>query len=225
MTGFELLYATKFVYDLASTAQQHQQINDQSAASYQNALKQVSANNQSNVNAHLGVNAEMALNLKKHGLDKWELWKQKRRQEAAQAVKSESRGMKFGSARDAGGTFQAAMNNVSRQAYSALARKDLNMELAIDDFGRRHDNLDLATINSNNQAFSQISEGASFLASALSIAGSGIQTGIDMDRGTRAPTLKGGSTAAPKAPAPQPSSSPLFAPSSYGGGASRGLTG
>ena len=204
MPAFELLYATKFVYDIASAAQQHQVVNDQATASYHNALRQVSANNQSNVNAHLAINSEMALNLKKHGLDKWELWKQKRRAEAAQAVRNESRGMKWGTARDAGGTFKAAMTNVSRQAYSALARKDFNMSNAMVDFSRRHINIDLQTINSNNAAFSTLQSGASFLGSALSIAGSGLQTAIDMDRGTQAPKRKGSPTPPPPSPAADP---------------------
>lgn len=222
MPAFELLYAAQFAFDVMSASRQHQQINEQSTASYDQALRQVSANNQANVIAHAGINTEMALTLKKHGLDKWELWKQKRRAEASQAVRNESRGMKWGSARETGGTFQAAMNNVSRQAYAALARKDLNMTNAINDFSRRHQNLDLQTINSNNAAFSNLEEGASFLGSALSIAGSGLQTAIDMDRGTQAPKRKGTSTTpSPKslAPTTQSYDNSLMSPRSYGGGA------
>ena len=83
--------------------------------------------------------------------------------------------MRGGTPKQVGGSYAAAYSNITRHAYGALARKDLNFEAALTDFGRRHTNIDLQTISQNNAAFSNLSSGASFLGSALNIAGSGLQ--------------------------------------------------
>jgi hypothetical protein len=179
----ELLYAAQFAMSAFGAINDANQANADAWAQQEQANKQAAINNQLNTNAHIGINEEQALTLKKHGLDKWELWKLKRRQEAKAAVQATSRGMRGGTAKTVGGSYAAAYNNISRHAYGALARKDLNFEAAIADFGRRHSNVDLTTMNQNNAAFSNLSTGASFLGTALSVAGSGLQISEKYQKG------------------------------------------
>ena len=196
MSGFELLYAAQFAVSAFGSMNDANNANADAWAQQEQANKQAAINNQLNTNAHLGLNEEQALTLRKHGLDKWELWKQKRREESKAAVQATSRGMRGGTARTVGGSYAAAYNNISRHAYSALARKDLNFNAAIVDIGRRHANVDLQTINQNNKAFSNLSTGASFLGTALSIAGSGLQIGETYKKGIG--VLDSNNTTAPK---------------------------
>jgi hypothetical protein len=197
--SMELLYAAQFAMSAFGSMNDAANANADAWAQQEQANKQAAINNQLNTNAHLGLNEEQALTLKKHGLDRWELWKQKRREEAKSAVQSTSRGMRGGTARDVGGSYAAAYNNISRHAYSALARKDLNFNAAIVDIGRRHGNIDLQTINQNNAAFSNLSTGASFLGTALDVAGSGLQIGLNYQKGLGTPS---DNTTAPKVSAP-----------------------
>lgn len=182
--SFDLLYASQYAVSILGTLKEHNDANEAAAEQQYQANRQVSINNNLNVNAHLGINEEQALTLKKHGLDKWELWKQKRREEAKAAVQATQRGMRGGTPKQVGGSYAAAYSNITRHAYGALARKDLNFEAALTDFGRRHTNIDLQTISQNNAAFSNLSSGASFLGSALNIAGSGLQIANESRKGT-----------------------------------------
>ncbi len=226
--SFDLLYAAQFAVSAIGTIKEHNDANAAAVQQQYQAIQQVSINNNLNHNAHLGINEEQALTLKKHGLDKWELWKQKRREEAKSAVQATQRGMRGGTPKDVGGSYAAAYNNITRHAYGALARKDLNFEAQLTDFGRRHANLDLQTINQNNAAFSNLSSGASFLGSALSVAGSGLQIANESRGGTYGAALR----------EQKPSTASTASTSSYdgrtgttkhgqgyGGGASRNLTG
>ena len=196
--SYELLYAAQFAMSAFGSMNDAANANADAWAQQEQANKQAAINNQLNTNAHLGLNEEQALTLKKHGLDRWELWKQKRREEAKSAVQSTSRVKRGGTARDVGGSYAAAYNNISRHAYSALARKDLNFNAAIVDIGRRHGNIDLQTINQNNAAFSNLSEGASFLGTALDVAGSGLQIGLNYQKGLGTPSTKTTTTTTPK---------------------------
>jgi len=183
--SFKLLYASKFVYDIGTAAFDRARINNQAQQSYSLAARQAAINNNLNFNAHLALNEQQALSLKKYGLDRFELLKKRRREEARSAVQSTQRGLVGGTPNEVGGSFAASYNNVTRYANLALARKDLNQDL-INDFKRRHKNIDLTTISQNNIAFSKISQGADPLASTLSILGSGLQIGIDIESGTTA---------------------------------------
>ena len=182
--SFKLLYASKFIYDVGTTAFNSSRINTQAQQSYALAASQAAINNNLNFNAHLALNEQQALTLKKYGLDRFELLKKRRREEAKNAVQATQRGLVGGTPNDVGGAFAASYNNVTRYANLALARKDLNQDLINADFKRRHKNIDLTTINQNNIAFSKISQGSDVRASALSILGSGLQLGIDMESGT-----------------------------------------
>ena len=122
----------------------------------------------------------------------------------------------MGTPKDVGGSYAAAYNNITRHAYGALARKDLNFEAQLTDFGRRHANLDLQTINQNNAAFSNLSSGASFLGSALSVAGSGLQIANESRGGTYGAALRGQKPSTPKPPGP-PSPSALGERKYFGG--------
>ena len=184
MDYFKLLHASKFIYDVGTTAYNSYRINAQAQQSYALAARQTAINNNLNFNAHLALNEQQALSLKKYGLDRFELLKKRRREEAINAVHATQRGLVGGVPNEVGGSFAASYNNVTRYATLALARKDLNQDLINNDFKRRHKNIDLTTINQNNLAFSKISQGADPLASTLSILGSGLQIGIDMQSGT-----------------------------------------
>jgi len=190
MVDFNFLYASKFAYDIATTAYESHLINQRAVQSYATANAQAAINNQLNFNAHLALNEQQALNLKKYGIDRWELLKKKRREEAKNAVLAVQRGMINGLPNEVGGSFAASYNNVSRHASLAMARKDLNQLSLMNDFKRRHKNIDLTTINQNNIAFSKISQGADPIASTLAIAGSGLQIAIDKTTGTTATGAK-----------------------------------
>ena len=181
--SYQLLYASKFIHDVGTTAYDSSRINNQAQQSYSLAARQTAINNNLNFDAHLALNEQQALTLKKYGLGRFELLKKRRREEARSAVQSTQRGLVGGTPNEVGGSFAASYNNVTRYANLALARKDLNQDL-INDLKRRHKNIDLTTISQNNIAFSKISQGADIRASALSIIGSGLQIGIDMESGT-----------------------------------------
>jgi len=183
--SYQLLYASKFIHDVGTTAYDSSRINNQAQQSYSLAARQTAINNNLNFDAHLALNEQQALTLKKYGLGRFELLKKRRREEARSAVQSTQRGLVGGTPNEVGGSFAASYNNVTRYANLALARKDLNQDL-INDFKRRHKNIDLTTISQNNIAFSKISQGADPLASTLSILGSGLQIGIDIESGTTA---------------------------------------
>ena len=184
--SFDFLYAAQFAVSALGAVKDYNDANDRAVQDQWQANKQAAINNRLNINAHLGLNEEQTLTLKKHGLDKWELWKQKRRVEAKFAVLATERGMRGGTPREVGGSYAAAYNNITRHAYGALARKDLNFEASLNDFSRRHMNVDLQTINQNNAAFSGLSAGGSLLGSVLNVAGSGLQIANAAREGTTA---------------------------------------
>jgi len=192
---FKLLYASKFIYDVGTTAFNASRINAQAQQSYSLAAAQTAINNNLNYNAHLALNEQQALSLKKYGLDKFELLKKRRREQASHAVQATQRGLVGGTPDEVGGSFASTYNNIARQASLALARKDLNQSIINADFSRRHTNIDLTTISQNNIAFSKISQGADGRASLLAIAGSGLQIGIDKESGTTAKGARAGQAA------------------------------
>lgn len=179
--AFGLFYASKFFVETASTMYTHNRAAVKSQQDYYNSLKQVAINNGLNYNAHLNLNQQEVLELKKFGLDDFELKKKIRREQASDAVKKASFGGALG---QTGGSFQAAQNNILRYGFNALARKDLNQKAVFEDFRIRHTNVDLQTTSQNNAAFSNLSAGPSGFASLLSIVGSGLQIATDAKKGT-----------------------------------------
>ena len=175
MAGFELLYAAQFLMSTATTAYEHNLAQVKADRERADAYRQVASNNQANFNGHLNLNYKQILELKKFGLDRFELQKKIRREQAKDATMRGSSGGTFG---QVGGSFRAAQQNIERYGFNALVRKDRNFKVLIDDFNARHANVDANTISQNNTAFSDLSIGPSFLGSALSIAGTGLQTGI-----------------------------------------------
>jgi len=219
--SYEFLYAAQFAISALGAVKDYNDANAKAVQDQWQANKQAAINNQLNINAHLGLNEEQTLTLKKHGLDKWELWKQKRREEAKFAVLATERGMRGGTPRDVGGSYAAALNNITRHAYGALARKDLNFEASLNDFSRRHMNVDLQTINQNNAAFSGLSAGGSLLGSVLNVAGSGLQIANAARKGTTAPNRNRTSSVSNFGPSYKPGS---YSASSTTMGAGRGWT-
>ena len=76
--SYELLYAAQLAVSALGSIKNYNDANAKAVQDQWQANKQAAINNQLNINAHLGLNEEQALTLKKHGLDKWELWKRKR---------------------------------------------------------------------------------------------------------------------------------------------------
>ena len=181
--SFGLFYASKFIVETASTKYKENRAAAKSQQDYYDALRQVAINNGLNYNSHLNLNQQEVLNLKKFGLDDFELKKKINREQASDAVRKASFGGDLG---QTGGSFQAAQNNILRYGFNALARKDLNQKAVFEDFRIRHANIDLQTTSQNNAAFSNLSAGPSGFASLLSIAGSGLQIAVDAQRGTDA---------------------------------------
>lgn len=179
--AFGLLYASKFLLDTVSTGYSYKLAAEKTQRQYQDARRQIALNNQLNYNAHLNLNQQEVLELKKFGLDDFELKKKIRREQASDAVKKASFGGALG---QTGGSFQAAQNNILRYGFNALARKDLNQKAVFEDFRIRHTNVDLQTTSQNNAAFSNLSAGPSGFASLLSIVGSGLQIATDAKKGT-----------------------------------------
>ena len=183
LTGFEALYLGKFLFDAGTANYQHQLDLQQVEIQRRNAYKQASINNNLSYVAQLHVNEEDALDLKKQGFEKFELRKAIRRESAKQAAIDASMGGGFGRS---GQSADAVLLNIQRHGYNALARKDLNFQTKMRDFEIRHRNVTLSTLSQNNAAFSNLSTGGSMLGTALSIAGTGIQTSINAKRDTTA---------------------------------------
>ena len=181
MAGFEMLYAAQFLMSTATTAYEHNLAQVKADRERADAYRQVASNNRSNFNGHLNLNQQQILELKKFGLDRFELQKKIRREHAKDAAMRGSSGGTFG---QVGGSFRAAQQNIERYGFNALVRKDRNLQVLKDDFNRRHENVDANTISQNNAACSDLSIGPSFLGSALSIAGTGIQTAISSKQDT-----------------------------------------
>ena len=175
MAGFEMLYAAQFLMSTATTVYEHNLAQEKADRQRADAYRQTAINNQLNYNGHLNLNQQQTLELKKFGLDRFELQKKIRREQARDATMRGSSGGTFG---QVGGSFTAAQQNIERYGLNALLRKDFNFKTIKSDFDIRHRNIDLTTISQNNAAFSNLSIGPSFLGSALSIAGTGLQTAI-----------------------------------------------
>ena len=181
--AYEALYFVDFMMK-AGTSLHQRALADQKAYNQRvQAYRQASINNSLAVNSHLNLNAQHLLELKKFGLDDFELKKAIRREQAKNAAIAGSAGGTFGKQ---GGSYQATVMNIARHGYNSLARKDLNFQTKMRDFEIRHQNVTLSTLSQNNAAFSNLSTGGSMLGTALSIAGTGVQTAINAKIGTTA---------------------------------------
>lgn len=167
----QALQLAQFALSAASTAHQFQVDTKKRQIEIANANRQTSINNQLNYNAHLGLNEQQVLELKKFGLDDFELKKKIRRERASTLAIASSFGGSFG---QQGATREAVQRNIERQGFNALTRKDLNYKTKLRDFELRHSNVDLTTLSQNNAAFSNISGGPSILGSGLQLASAGL---------------------------------------------------
>ena len=188
----DYLYAAQFMVQAGTAAYQYQQAENAAEAQRQDAYRQAATNNQLAFNAHLSLRQEEVLELNKYGLDTFELKKAIRRERAKSAATQTS----FrGNSRDKGGSYGAVLANIERHGYNALARKDLNFQAKINDFQVKHKNVTLGAISQNNAAFSGLSTGGNLFGTTLSIAGSGLQLGMDRQKGLDA--VKGSGTTKP----------------------------
>jgi len=182
---FEELYFVNFLAKAGTALHQYNLAEQKAHAQRTQAYRQASINNNLAVNSHLNLNAQHLLELKKFGLDDFELKKSIRREQAKNAAIAASAGGTFGKQ---GGSYEATTMNIARHGYNALARKDLNLQTKMRDFEIRHQNISLSTLSQNNAAFSNLSTGGSLIGTALSIAGTGAQTAINAKIGTIAET-------------------------------------
>jgi|TARA_Y100001951_G_C11155517_1_gene191713 hypothetical protein len=185
---FASLYFLDFVTKAGTSLYQKNLADQKAHAQRVQAYRQASIHNSLAVNSHLNLNEQHLLELKKFGLDDFDLKKAIRREQAKNAAIAASAGGTFGKQ---GGSYQATIMNIARHGYGALARKDLNFKTKMRDFEIRHQNISLSTLSQNNAAFSNLSTGGSMLGTALSIAGTGVQTAINAKIGT---TAKSGGT-------------------------------
>ena len=181
--AYAALYFVDFLTKAGTQAHQYRLADQKAHAQRVQAYRQTSINNSLAVNSHLNLNAQHLLELKKFGLDDFELKKAIRREQAKNAAIAGSAGGTFGKQ---GGSYQATVMNIARHGYNALARKDLNFQTKMRDFEIRHRNVTLSTLSQNNAAFSNLSTGGSMLGTALSIVGTGVQTAINAKRDTEA---------------------------------------
>ena len=178
----DYLYAAQFMVQAGTAAHEYQRAEYQAIQQRQQAYSKVDLNNQLSYNAHLNLNQQQVLELKKFGLNDFELKKSIRREKAKSAAMQASSGGTFGKQ---GASYQAVQNNIARYGYNALARKDLNFVSKMRDFETRHTNITLNTLSQNNAAFSNLSTGGSLFGTGLSILGTGIQTAINAKVGTQ----------------------------------------
>ena len=179
--SFGYLYAAQFMVQAGTAAHEYQQAEYKAIQQRQQAYRQAAINNQLGYNAHLNLNQQQVLELKKFGLDDFELKKAIRREKAKSAAMQASAGGIFGKQ---GASYQAVQNNIARYGYNALVRKDLNFQTKMQDFETRHKNITLNTLSQNNAAFSNLSTGGSLFGTGLSILGTGLQTAINAKVGT-----------------------------------------
>ena len=182
---FNYLYAAQFMVQAGTAVHQYNRAEYQAQQQRQEAYRQVALNNKLAYNAHLNLNQQQVLELKKFGLDDFELKKSIRREKAKSAAMQASAGGIFGKQ---GTSYQAVQNNIARYGYTALVRKDVNFQTKMQNFETRHKNITLNTLSQNNAAFSNLSTGGSLIGTALSIAGTGAQTAINAKIGTIAET-------------------------------------
>ena len=182
---FSYLYAAQFMVQAGTAVHQYNRAEYQAQQQRQEAYRQVALNNKLAYNAHLNLNQQQVLELKKFGLDDFELKKSIRREKAKSAAMQASAGGIFGKQ---GTSYRAVQNNIARYGYNALVRKDVNFQTKMQNFETRHKNITLNTLSQNNAAFSNLSTGGSLIGTALSIAGTGAQTAINAKIGTVAET-------------------------------------
>ena len=168
---FDAYNLTQFALSGASILHQSQVDSKRRHREIVNANRQASINNRLNFNAHSNLNEQQMLEMKKFGLDNFELKKKIRRERASDIAIASSFGGSFG---QEGASRDAVSRNIQRQGLNALARKDLNYKTKLRDFEIRHKNVDLTTLGQNNAAFSNISSGPSAVATGLQLASSGL---------------------------------------------------
>lgn len=177
----QMLYLAQFALQAGQASYEYQKAEQKAELQRQQAYQQAALNNELAFNAQLNLNSQQVLEMKKFGFDDFELKKSIRREQSKNAALKASFGGTFG---QQGGSYDATINNINRQGYLALARKDFNFKTTLADFDIRHKNIQLETESKNNQAFSGLSTGGSLIGTGLQIASAGIQGKINSTSGT-----------------------------------------
>ena len=176
------LYMAQFMFSAGTAMYQHNQSQQEVIAKRRNAYKQASMNNNLAYIAQLHVNEEDALDLKKQGFEMNELRMSIRRETAKQAAINASIG---GGAGRSGNSADAVLLNIRRHGYKALSRKDLNRETREMSFRQRRENIANEALSKNNALMSGVPTAPSDTGLALQIAGSGVQSLIGSQKGTK----------------------------------------
>jgi hypothetical protein len=196
MFGFDSLYLAEFAVSAGSSFYDYYKAEEQSYNSRIAAYQNIAAQQQLNYNAHLNLNEQEALELSKHNIDKVDIQKEVRREDAKFAAIRASQG---GGAGQHGNSMASAHNNIMRHGYAALVRKESNYSTMQRDFQIRHQNLELQLSNKTNSILSSITSGGSVVGTGLQIFSAGVDSKIRQREGTfnnRAPgTVTGGTPA------------------------------
>ena len=172
------LYAAQLAFSVGSKITDY---NDKVTAGhidFANKQQQAALNNRLAYNAYLNLNEQQLLDNKKYHLDEFELKKQVRRVVATQLARD-------GSVQKSGGSANSVLTNIWRQGLQAIQRKELNFTTKLRNLEIQRDNIALETQSKNTDLFNRLKGVPSTTGLALSIGSSGLQTGVDYQKGKR----------------------------------------
>jgi hypothetical protein len=181
LTGFQSLYLAEFAVSAGSSLYSYYQAEEAAHNSRIAAYQNIAQQQQLNYNAHLNLNEQEALELSKHNINKVDIQKEVRREDAKFAAIRASQG---GGAGQQGNSMASAHNNIMRHGYAALVRKESNYSTMQRDFQIRHQNLELQLSNKTNSILSSITSGGSVVGTGLQIFSSGVSSAIGSVEGT-----------------------------------------
>ena len=176
MSASPWLFAAQAAFNIASEFNDY---NDGVEAAYidlANKRRQAAFNNRLAYNALLNTNEQEQLFQKKHALDKFQLNKNIQRAIASRMALQ-------GSAQKSGGSADSVLRNIEAQGLWSLHRKDMNYEISIRNLQIKRTNIALETESKNNALYNTLKGFPSSTGLALSIGSSGIQTGVDYQKG------------------------------------------
>lgn len=171
-----------FIAQAASVNRQHDSAVDEIETSNAQRHTQIAIDKGLAVNAIHNLNEQEMLEMKKLGLDSFQLKLTERRKLASLAAKQASAGGVFGKQ---GGSAEASVANVERHAATAFARKTDNFDVTQRDFQIRRTNVELGLISRINQSASGLQTPPDDFGNFLNIAGLGLNTAANFSKGTQ----------------------------------------
>jgi hypothetical protein len=172
------LYAAQLAFTVGSKITAYNDAVTASHIDFANKQRQAALNNRFAYNAYLNLNEQQLLENKKYHLDEFELKKQVRRVVATQLARD-------GSVQKSGGSANSVLTNIWRQGLQAIQRKELNFTTKLRNLEIQRDNIALETQSKNTDLFNRLKGVPSTTGLALSIGSSGLQTGVDYQKGKR----------------------------------------